>query len=48
MKADEDRLSLYLENFELTTERFTKTEMRAGKTPDFRVARDGELIFFVR
>ncbi len=46
MKADEDRLSLYLENFELITKRFTKTEMRASKTPDFRVVRDGELIFF--
>ena len=46
MRADEDRVSRYLEQHHLTTVRFSKQEMRESKTPDFRVLLDDSVIFF--
>ncbi|MDY6868254.1 MAG: hypothetical protein SVT56_10170 [Chloroflexota bacterium] len=46
MDADEVTVKEFLEGKGLTPERFSKEEMRAGKTPDFRVFRDEELQFF--
>lgn len=46
MDPDEDRVKGFLESKGLAPERFTKRELRAGKTPDFRVLRDGDLQFF--
>ena len=46
MRADEDRVSRYLEQHHLTTVRFSKQEMRESKTPDFRVLLDDRVIFF--
>jgi hypothetical protein len=44
--ADEVRVKDFLESKGLTPERFTKQEVHAGKTPDFRVMLNGELLFF--
>jgi len=46
MRADEDRVSRYLEQHHLTTVRFSRQEMRESKTPDFRVLLDDRVIFF--
>ncbi|MBK1650540.1 hypothetical protein [Rhabdochromatium marinum] len=46
MTPDEERVKDYLENRELTAERFSKAETRAGKTPDFRVSQNGEFLFY--
>lgn len=46
MDADEERVKGFLESKGLAPERFTKGEVRAGKTPDFRVLLDGGLQFF--
>ena len=36
----------FLEGYDLTTERFSKEEMRSGKTPDFKVAAGDAFTFF--
>lgn len=41
MDPDEEKVKHYLEERGFTVERFTKTETRIGKTPDFRVFRKG-------
>ncbi|MBN1841555.1 MAG: hypothetical protein JW883_04625 [Deltaproteobacteria bacterium] len=46
MEPDEERVKIYLEGKGLTAERFSKAETRTGKTPDFRVSRNGEFLFF--
>ncbi|KFI22276.1 hypothetical protein [Nitrosococcus oceani] len=46
MDADEVRVKDFLESKGLAPERFTKQEIRAGKTPDFRVLLNGDLQFF--
>lgn len=46
MDPDEEKVKCYLENRGFTAERFSKAEMRTGKTPDFRVFRDGEFLFY--
>ncbi len=46
MDPDEDRVKRYLEERGFTAERFSKVETRSGKTPDFRVFRNGELLFY--
>jgi hypothetical protein len=46
MGPDEERVKGYLEDRELTAERFSKADTRAGKTPDFRVFRKGEFQFY--
>jgi len=43
---DETRAELWLAEKGLTTERFSKEEMRCGKTPDFRVLKGDELRAF--
>lgn len=46
MDPDEEKVKSYLEERGFTVERFPKTETRAGKTPDFRVFRNGEFLFY--
>ena len=46
MGPDEERVKGYLEDRELTAERFSKADTRAGKTPDFRVFRNGGFQFY--
>ena len=46
MDPDEERVKSYLEDQCFTAERFPKAETRAGKTPDFRVSQDSELLFY--
>ena len=46
MRSDEDRVSRYLEYHGLTAVRFSTHEMRASKTPDFRVLLGDRLMFF--
>jgi ribosomal protein L24E len=46
MDADEERVQSFLESNGLRAERFCKAEIRAGKTPDYRVHRNGEFLFF--
>ncbi len=46
MDPDEEKVKRYLEERGVTVERFSKAEMRSGKTPDFRVLRNGEFIFY--
>ena len=46
MDPDEERVKSYLEGRGLTAERFSKAETRAGKTPDFRISRNGEFLFY--
>jgi hypothetical protein len=45
MHIDEQQVKTFLERRQLTVGGFSKAEMRAGKTPDFRVSRDGRLLF---
>lgn len=42
----ESRVQTYLASFGLRVERFTKAEMRQGRTPDFRVYAGHELAFY--
>jgi hypothetical protein len=42
----ESRVQAYLASFGLRVERFTKAEMRQGKTPDFRVHSGDDLAFY--
>ena len=46
MDPNEARVKSFLEDKGLTAEGFTKLERRAGKTPDFRVSKAGELVFY--
>ena len=46
MNSDEERICELLDSHGLSPERFSKEEMRQGKTPDFRVSHDGEFLFF--
>ena len=46
MKVDEERVKMYLEGRGFTLERFSEAEMNAGKTPDFRVSRNGDFLFY--
>ena len=46
MDPDEERVKSYLEGKGFTAGRFSKAETRAGKTPDFRVSRNSEFLFF--
>ena len=46
MDADEETIKAFLESNGLKPERFSKEEVRAGKTPDFRVFLNGEFQFF--
>ena len=43
---DEELVVKLLSEKGLQAERFSKAEMRLGKTPDFRVFQDGTLKFF--
>jgi hypothetical protein len=45
-RVDEDRIKSYLESKGFTVKRFSKKEMRAGSTPDFRVSRNSEFLFY--
>lgn len=46
MCTDEDTVIRYLEERNFCVQRFAKPELRAGKTPDFRVSRDGLFLFY--
>ncbi len=46
MNHDEEKVKSYLDNRGLTAKSFSKIEMRAGETPDFRVFQNGELLFY--
>ncbi len=46
MNPDEQLAATFLQSHGLAAERFSKSERRHGKTPDFRVMRDGQLEFF--
>ena len=46
MDPDEQRAAHRLERSGLTVQRFSKEQMRAGKTPDFRVLKGDEFRFF--
>ena len=46
MDPDEEKVKRYLEERGFTVERFSKTETRVGKTPDFRVFRNAEFLFY--
>lgn len=46
MEPDEEKVEHYLDERGFTVERFSKKETRAGKTPDFRVSRNGEFLFY--
>ncbi len=46
MNPDEDKVKNYLEKYGLTCKRFSKQEIRADKTTDFRVFRNGEFVFY--
>jgi len=46
MDTDEERVKSYLQGRGLISERFSKLETRSCKTPDFRVSRNGELVFY--
>lgn len=46
MEPDEDRVKTYLKNRGLTADRFSKAEKRRGKTPDFRVLLNGNVLFY--
>lgn len=43
---DEKRVKSYLEERQFVPKRFSKAETRGGKTPDFCVSRNGELLFY--
>lgn len=46
MDPDEERVKSYLQGRGFTPERFSKLETRSGKTPDFRVSRNGVFVFY--
>jgi hypothetical protein len=46
MNTDEERVKGYLEGKGFKAECFSKAETRAGKTPDFRISRNGEFLFY--
>jgi len=46
MDPDEKRVSCYFKDRELMSTRFSKAEIRTGKTPDFRVSQNGALVFY--
>lgn len=46
MKADESNVELNLVNRGLSCLRFSKAEMQRSKTPDFRVNKNDEFVFF--
>lgn len=46
MDLNEEKVKSYLERKGFTVERFSKEEMRACKTPDFRISRNGEFLFY--
>ena len=46
MDPDEEKVKRYFEERGFSAERFSKTETRTGKTPDFRVFRNGEFLFY--
>lgn len=46
MDSDEKKVKNYLEIRGLTVEYFSRAEMRTGKTPDFRVFKNGKLLFY--
>lgn len=46
MDPDEEKVKHRLEERGFAVERFSKAETRAGKTPDFRVFRNGEFLFY--
>ncbi|MBK8898204.1 MAG: hypothetical protein IPN66_13625 [Candidatus Competibacteraceae bacterium] len=46
MDTDEYKVNQYLEERGFTVERFSKAEIRAGKTPDFRVFQNGKFLFY--
>ena len=47
MDNNEKKVKKYLESMDFTVECFSKAEMRDGKkTPDFRVSRNGEFLFY--
>ena len=46
MEAAEQYAEAYLTGLSLRPERFSKQEMRLGKTPDFRVFRDSDLVAY--
>jgi hypothetical protein len=46
MDLNEEKVKSSLERKWFTVERFSKEEMRACKTPDFRISRNGEFLFY--
>jgi hypothetical protein len=48
MRSDKKKIDLFLENHALKVSRFSKSEMRSGKTPDFKVHSfsSDELLFY--
>ncbi len=46
MPDSETVITEFLEGYGLSTERYSKSERRAGKTPDYKVLSDGQLKFF--
>ena len=46
MDPDEERVKHYLEERGFSVERFSKAEVRAGKTPDFCVFQNGTFLFY--
>jgi len=46
MDEEEAKVEQYLLDRGLSCSRFSKEEMRKSKTPDFRVAENGEFVFF--
>jgi hypothetical protein len=46
MDPDEVKVESYLEGCGFAAERFSKKEMRVGKTPDFRILRNDRLVFY--
>lgn len=46
MPDSETVVDKFLAKYGLVTERFSKSEMRSGKTPDYKVFRDHQLQFF--
>jgi hypothetical protein len=43
---DEDKVATYLAERNLVVDRFPKEEQRNGKTPDFRVSANGEVVAY--
>ncbi len=46
MDPNEEQVKRYLQECGFTVEQFSKAEMRSGKTPDFRVFRDENFLFY--